>query len=456
MNLTIPLLPVQREFLQATDRFVAIVASRSCGKSWVAILGALLDLLSGRNVLYLAQTDGAFYRGPWLHLQNFLREFNLMGRWSWNGQLKVGKLALGNGKFATFYYGSYVAFDATSSNSSGRGASEISTVYLDEFQLSKPSILAIVAPCQRGNDCYGNKIVPRIRATGTPDMASMWQMMLVEPAKYGIRLLRTKMSENVFMTDEQRDSMSSVIYDDKLRRQEIEGEILIGDGATNIISITDFPRIIPMFSDKRIYAGLDMAHTGLRDGHSFAAIRGNELLAFHEFGFATDEDVAHWILKFQNAVGKIDNLNVDLAWSEGITLLLKYSMPVNQISFAARPHDESACMQYANERAYGYFRLAEMHRGGLCVDVPPSPWIDDGIVAEYKREICNTHFTMDRLGRLLIEPKDDIKLRIGRSPDPADSLMLASLARELREDPVMASTSASVSMAEMAAMMEDE
>jgi len=97
-----------------------------------------------------------------------------------------------------------------------------------------------------------------------------------------------------------------------------------------------------------------------------------------------------------------------------------------------------------------------MHRGGLCVDVSPSPWIDDGIVAEYKREICNTHFTMDRLGRLLIEPKDDIKLRIGRSPDPADSLMLASLARELREDPVMASTSASVSLAEMKAMLEDE
>ena len=113
-------------------------------------------------------------------------------------------------------------------------------------------------------------------------------------------------------------------------------------------------------------------------------------------------------------------------------------------------------MQYANERAYGYFRLAEMHRGGLCVDVPPSEWIDDGIVAEYKREICNTHFTMDRLGRLLIEPKDDIRLRIGRSPDPADALMLASLARELREDPIMVSTSASLSKAEIAAIMEDE
>jgi hypothetical protein len=62
---------------------------------------------------------------------------------------------------------------------------------------------------------------------------------------------------------------------------------------------------------------------------------------------------------------------------------------------------------------------------------------------------------MDRLGRLLIEPKDDIRLRIGRSPDPADALMLASLARELREDPVMASTS-SISMAEIAQMMEDE
>lgn len=444
----IPLLPVQREFFEATEDMVALVSSRSCGKSYIAIFCALVDLLSGKNVLFMSQTIGAFLRGPYLHLQNFLAEFGLADMWSFNQQTGIGQLGV-----SRFFFASY------ENNSRGaRGATECSTLYCDEFMLSHPNVLAVTAPCLRGHDHNGNIIKPKIRLTGTPDMSSLWQMMIIEHETHGIRLLRAKLADmpEDMVSPETKALLEKSIFDEKLRRQEIEGEILIGDGATNIIALQDFPRIIPPFSDKRIYAGLDMAHTGLRDGHAFAAIRGNELLAFHEFGFATDEDVAHWILKFQKAVGKIDNLNVDLAWSEGITLLLKYSMPVNQISFAARPHDESAWMQYANERAYGYFRLAEMHRGGLCVDVPPSEWIDSGIVAEYKREICNTHFTLDRLGRLLIEPKDDIRLRIGRSPDPADALMLASLARELREDPVMASTSATMSMAEIEEIMAED
>jgi hypothetical protein len=70
----------------------------------------------------------------------------------------------------------------------------------------------------------------------------------------------------------------------------------------------------------------------------------------------------------------------------------------------------------------------------LFVDVT-SPFIDDGIVPEYKKEITNTHFIMAPNGKLLIEPKEDIKLRIGRSPDPADALMLACLRRAEEDDP---------------------
>lgn len=428
MDFHVPMLPVQKEFFRATEYFVAIVSSRSCGKSWIAMFCALCDMMEGKNVLYMAQTDGAFYKGPWLHLQNFLRDFHLWDRWSWNGQYKIGTLDLGGGIKSRFNFGSYEV------ENSGRGATECSTLYLDEFMLSKPNILATMAPCLRGNDNYGNVIRPRIRAVGTPDMRSMWQLMVVEHEKHGIRLLRTKMSENVFMTDEQREVMSSVIFDDKLRRQEIEGEIILGEDATALISLKDFPTEVPYFSDDRVYAGLDMAHTGLRDGHVFGAIQGNRLLAFHEFGMASTLEVSGWIRRF-NAAHKISSLDMDLAWSEAIYEQLRYEIPCRQIPFAAKPPEENEWREYANMRAYGYFRLAKMHRNGLCVDVEPSEWIDEGIVAEYKREIVNTHFQIDSQGRLLIEPKDDIRMRLGRSPDPADALMLAALERTEREDP---------------------
>ena len=439
MDFHVPMLPVQREFFNSTDPFVAIVSSRSCGKSWIAMFSALVDMLLGRNVIYMAQTDGAFYRGPWLHLQNFLREFNLSDRWSWNGQYKIGTLQLGGGVSSKFYFGSYESNDSGGKSGNGgsaRGATEISTLYLDEFMLSSPSILAVMSPCCRGKDNYGHPIVPRIRAVSTPNMQSLWQLMIVEHERYGITLLRSKMSENVFMTDEQRKVMASAIFDDKLRRQEIEGEIIIGEDATSLINLKEFPKEPPYFSDERVYAGLDMAHKGQRDSHAFAAIRGNRLVAFHQFGICDPIDVARWIKRFNDKY-PIDSINLDLAWSDGVMEHIQYKYSCRQISFAEKAPTEKDVKKYCNIRAFGYFKLADMHREGLCVDLE-SEFIDDDIVSEYKREITNTHFMLAKDGRLLIEPKEDIRARLGRSPDPADALMLACLNRIPRIDPVMA------------------
>lgn len=423
----VQMLPVQREFFNSTEKFVALISSRSCGKSWIAIFSALTDLLLGRNVLYMAQTDGAFYKGAWLHLQNFLMEFNLLDRWSYNSTYKTGTLDLGNNVKSHFYYGSYENVSAA------RGATECSTLYLDEVCLSNPSILAVTAPCLRGKDNYGHVIVPRIRAVGTPDMSSLWQLMLVEHEKYGIKLLRSKMTDNVFMTDEQRELMASAIFDDKLRRQELEGEIILGESATSLITLKDFPLEAPYYSDEHVYGGLDMAHTGLRDGHCFAAIKGNRLIAFHEFGMASTLEVCEWIRRFNKAY-KLDSINIDLAWSQGVYEALRYEIPCTQVAFAEKAPTEEAQREYANIRAYGYFKLAKMHKDGLCIDLE-SEWIDPGIVAEYKREITNIHFVMDNHGRLLIEPKDDIRIRLGRSPDPADAIMLAALDRSEQDKP---------------------
>lgn len=421
MNIDIPLLPVQREFLLAKEPFVAIVSARSCGKTWVAVLDALLEVLKGNNVLYMCQNDGSWYKGGWVHLQTFLRDWHLLDEFQWNGTYKTGTL---RGK--KLYVGTYENVDGA------RGATECSTLYLDEFMLSRPDIMAALAPCLRGKDAAGNPVKPRIRAVSTPNMQSLWQLMMVEHDRYGIRLLRSKLTDNIFIADEQRQLMANAIFDEKLRRQEIEGEIIVGEDATSLISLQDFVRVAPPFSNKKVYGGLDMAHTGQRDSHVFAAIRGNELLALHEFGMASATDVAGWIRRF-NSRYRLESLSIDLAWSESVFDQLKYEIPCSQISFAERAPDEEAQRTYANIRAYGYFKLAQMHKNGLCIEYEPNEFIDDGIVAEYKRELTNTHFIMNNQGKLLIEPKDDIKIRLGRSPDPADAMMLACLERPLQE-----------------------
>ena len=431
MDFRIPMLPVQKEFFNATEDFVAIVSSRSCGKSWIAMFSALTDLLIGRNVLYMAQTDGAFYKGPWLHLQSFLRKFNLLDKWSYNSTYKTGTLDLGGGIRSKFYYCSYVNLTAA------RGATECSTLYLDEFMLSEPVVLGVTAPCLRGKDNYGHPIVPRIRAVSTPNMESLWQLMIVEHDRYGIRLLRSKMTENVFMTDKQREVMANAIFDPKMRAQEIDGEIIVDGGQTAIINVSDFTNVVQPFHDNGVYAGLDMAHKGQRDSHVFCAVQGNRLLALHEFGKCDHMEVASWVKRFHERY-PIYKLNMDLAWSELVYEQLRFTVNCQQRSFAERPpvEDEKVLLQYANIRSWGYFRFAQHTRDGLVWDVE-SEFIDKGIVSELKREACHTHFLLDRMGRILIEPKEDIKARLGRSPDVADAAMLACIDRPGPMDPAI-------------------
>lgn len=422
MKIQIPLLPQQREFLQATEKMVAIYSSRACGKSFVLVLLSLLKLMDGQHVIYGVQNLDAWDKGPRVHLEHFLDLFGIRDAWSWNGSTFTGTLQTKYGQ-AKLYLTTYVRPDAA------RGATEISLLALDEFALSTPDILGIYAPCLRGKDLQGREIHPLIRLVSTPNMVSMWQVMMMEHDKYGIRMIRAKLKDNVFLSDEQKETMVSAIFDENLRKQEIEGEIIVDGGQTAILHLSDFQTRIQPFHDNGIYAGLDMAHTGLRDGHVFCAVQGNRCIAFHEFGMCDHMEVAMWIKKF-HAQNPIHVLNMDLAWSELVHEQLRYSIPCRQVSFAERPpvEDEKLLLTYANLRAYGYFRLAKMTRDGLVWDCD-SAYIDNDIISEFKREVTNTHFTLDRMGRLLIESKDDIKLRLGRSPDPADAAMLACLDR---------------------------
>lgn len=426
--------------MTAKEDFVVIVSSRSCGKTWIAILDAFMEVLRGNNILYMCQDDGAWYKGGWIHLQAFLRKFGLLDEWHWNGTYKIGTI-----RGSKFYVGTYNNINGA------RGATECSTLYLDEFMLSKPSIMAALAPCLRGKDQQGNLVNPRIRGVSTPDFMSQWQLMVAEHEKYDIRVLRSKMTENVFMSDKQRELMAKAIFDDKLRRQEIEGEIILDAGATSIINLASFPREPAYSSNGFVCGGLDMAHTGQRDSHVFAATRGNMLLALHQFGICGPDEVCAYIRRF-NKVHKLDYLNMDLAWSEAVYDRLQYEVPCRQVGFGERaPGDLNR--QYGNIRAYGYFNLAKRHTEGLCVDTT-SEWIDDGLVSEYKREMCNTHFTLMRDGRLLIEPKDEIKLRIGRSPDPADAMMLTQLDYAETDIPSIVSGAGAMSSSEISRILD--
>lgn len=421
-RIEIPLLPVQKKFLQAKERFVAIVSARAAGKTFVAVLLAVLRMLDGQNVVYFVQNLDAWRKGGEKHLKHFLRTMRLEDRWKWNGSTYTGTLATQWGD-ATFNLGTYENPDNI------RGATEISLCVLDEFMLSKPRMLAAITPVLRGHDLKGNPIHPQIRAVSTPNMSSEWQLMVLEAEKNGITLLRAAPNENVYVTDEQRAMFAAGIFDEKLRRQELLGEILLGDNSTSLCQLEDFnyrfmPDVNPALP---VYGGLDMAHSGDRDRHVFSAVQGLKVLDIHEFGRADADDVAFYIRKF-NERHRLALLNMDLAWSESIYDKLKFSIPCQQVAFGGAAEDKA---RYANVRAELGFRLARRVKDGL--------WLpeDNPLSEEVRREMCNIHWLqMENSNKLILEPKSDVRVRLGRSPDVSDSLELA-VYNQLREDPEM-------------------
>ena len=417
-EIEIPLLPVQKAFLRSEDKFVAICSARAAGKTFVAVLLMLLRMLEGQNVVYFVQDLSAWRKGGEKHLKYFLKKMKLEERWRWNGSTYTGYLKTQWGE-ATMFLGTYENPDNI------RGATEVSLVILDEFMLSKPTMLASITPIMRGKDLQGRDIHPQIRAVSTPNMCSEWQLMILEHEKHGITLLRAKPKENIYVTDEQRELMAASIFDEKLRRQELEGELILGDNSTSMLSLNDFsdqPKLIT--SSDLVWGGLDMAHTGDRDRHVFCALRGNkEIVALHDFGVADSTDVATWIKLFHKDC-RISCINMDLAWSESVYDQLKYEISCNQIPFGGKSDDPDT---FANIRAQMYFAGARLVRDDGLYVYRQSKYIDESLIGELKREMTNIHWLQNSSNKLQIEPKTDVRIRIGKSPDVADAFCLASM-----------------------------
>lgn len=94
------------------------------------------------------------------------------------------------------------------------------------------------------------------------------------------------------------------------------------------------------------------------------------------------------------------------SWLDQLANLNRSAIP---IGFADRAQDR----RYANRRAEMYFLLAEWVKKGGCL--PDEP--------DLVGELTQTTYTF-KGDALLLEPKDIIKAKLGRSPDKADSLAL--------------------------------
>jgi len=87
--------------------------------------------------------------------------------------------------------------------------------------------------------------------------------------------------------------------------------------------------------------------------------------------------------------------------------------------------DKSGVLKFVNKRAEDHWRLREAldPASGQFIALPPDP--------ELKADLCAPRW-MARVGGIQVESKDDIKKRIGRSPDKGDALIMAASVEALQ------------------------
>lgn len=168
-------------------------------------------------------------------------------------------------------------------------------------------------------------------------------------------------------------------------------------------------------ADEPIIGGGDIARYG-----------DDSTVLFRRKGFMAMDNVLKWknlntmevADKFINALegprDKIDMLFCDVGNMGAGVIDRVQQLGYYNISEVAFQSAAAENKRYENIRAEMYFKLKEwLEKGGALPDV-------EGL----KEELSKVQYKYSRLGRLMLTPKEEIKDKLGRSPDTADALAL--------------------------------
>jgi len=161
-----------------------------------------------------------------------------------------------------------------------------------------------------------------------------------------------------------------------------------------------------------IIIGFDPAARG-GDDNALCIRQGNTVRKIMRRKSQDTQELANWLLLETREWGASKVYVDDIGQGAGVTdrarVLGVPVVPVNFSRAALQRH------RFANLRAESYWRLRELLREGK-MQLP-----NDGLLTG---DLTAPRYKPDNYGRILIESKDDIRERIKRSPDSADSLAL--------------------------------
>lgn len=396
MEFTYKLLPVQKALMNARKPIAGIYSGRGVGKTYILSIMITMAILKGEKSLCFSQNFKSLSTNLFEEVIQRFNELGIVPNYS-KGSMTI---SYKQGKALGF---TYCSPDAC------RGQTRCHNLFLDEAALMPNDLMAIAAPCLRGEG-----IQPKIRFCSTPRMGCSFNTLVRENMNKGAwDVFTAVMRDNKFLSEESLSMAEQAITDPLMRRQELYGEILDNVIENCIVNISDFSSEC-RGSGGRIVCGIDFARYGV-DSTCFTIRNDYEILEQIKLSCA---DTAKICSEFRRLDSKyhFDNVFEDATGGFNIgfhdTMKVTHANKLNEVNFGGKPLNP----QDANTRTSMYFNMASAIQNGF--------FVNDKKYKDLFEEIKNTSYIINNAGKRALIPKQDIKEILGRSPDSCDSLAL--------------------------------
>ena len=230
---------------------------------------------------------------------------------------------------------------------------------------------------------------------------------------------RVNYTDNIYCPDEMK------YLAEKMKREDYDGwlHVWYGEpvqqGDLKLIGYKEVHKalenVVNLSNDVPLIIGVDVARFG-DDCTAIARRKGRKAFQIKKYAKYDNVQVANLVTRIINEehparvnidAGGLGAGVVDILFDRG------YRSVVRAVNFGERAQDEE---NYTNRRAEMWARLKEWLTAELPVSLVDCDGLSEDLTAPCKK--------YDRLGRLLLEDKTDIKKRIGRSTDVGDALAL--------------------------------
>lgn len=390
----VDLLPIQLELYNSKKTVAGIYSGRGVGKTYILSWIVSLSLLNGEKSIAFSQDYRSLTVNLFEEIQARLREVGV--KYLYNKQMT--SITVPSTKGRVFGY-SYERIDSCRSNTN------ISLLACDEIALAPPELFSVAIPCLRGEG-----IIPRIRFCSTPRAGTYWNTEVQNHLKAGDwDIFSAPMESNTYLSKESIEASYSSITDQSLKDQELRGIILDLEPENSILSWSDFQDYPSSTSSRDVYCGIDFARFGV-DSTVLCVRDEARVIEFLQLHHA---DTATIVSAYNSLVSKYGQftatcLDATGGWHIGFYDALKDTASLTAVNFSGKGDQFTK-----NTRTLLYQRLSEAVRLGFYIPQ-----------REVREELINTTWSVTESGHRQLTPKSVIKMRLGHSPDQADSLAL--------------------------------